>query len=293
MTNSSLTNRLGIGGKEIVNNDFPHDARIALIYIFKDLFDKGFINSISETILELNRLGRFTNEDIEPIEGNGVIDQLSGRIFKLEWYKVCSFCERVYSKCLTGVADSFSGTYVEFQEVQDYFQDELNLLIEEENLAFSFVNGKFHRKGRAQTQKAIERTGTVLSSPRMTIVKRHFNKARKFFDIIPNPDLENCVKEALCALEACIEILTDEDASKDFKNVIRKLTGNDLGKIPSPIGEGMIKIHSYRGSGQGVSHASINGYRVAVDEAELILSLVASYITYLVNIFPVEDDTPF
>ncbi|HEY9756337.1 MAG TPA: hypothetical protein V6C97_14315 [Oculatellaceae cyanobacterium] len=165
--------------------------------------------------------------------------------------------------------------------------------MEEENLAFHFSDGQFHRRGRLQTQKAFERVGAVLAAHRLEKVKSHYNNARKFFDTRPTPDFENCVKEALCALEACIEILTAKNASKDFEKAIRQLQGNNPNQIPSPIGEGMIKLHSYRGSGQGVAHASLQGNRVAVVDAELVLSLVAAYITYLVDLFPVAEDVPF
>jgi hypothetical protein len=165
--------------------------------------------------------------------------------------------------------------------------------MEEENLVFHLSDGQFHRRGRAQTQKVFERVGAVLANPKLEKVKNHYNKARKFFDARPTPDLENCVKEALCALEACIEILTAKNASKEFEKTIRQLQGNRPNQIPSPIGEGMIKLHSYRGSGQGVAHASLQGNRVALVDTELVLSLVASYITYLVDLFPSVEDIPF
>jgi hypothetical protein len=132
-----------------------------------------------------------------------------------------------------------------------------------------------------------------LAAPRLEKVKNHYNKARRFFDARPIPDLENCVKEALCALEACIEIVASKNASKEFEKAIRQLQGNNTNQIPSPIGEGMIKLHSYRGSGQGVAHASLQGNRVALVDAELVLSLVATYITYFVDLFPPTEDIPF
>ena len=69
--------------------------------------------------------------------------------------------------------------------------------------------------------------------------------------------------------------------------------GNVPGQIPPPIAESMLKIHAYRGSGQGVSHAALQGNRVEQAEAELTLSLVASYVTYLVSLYPREDEIPF
>ena len=278
---------------EFIENDFPSSARTALIYLLVDLQKKSFLVDSSNIILELNRIGRFTKGDFEQTKDESFIDKISNRIHKLSWVQVYRFCERIYSKLLKDVGSDFDDWYISLAEVQNYFSDELNLILEEDNFAFYFSDGIFRRRGKAQTQKAFERVGAVLINPKFERVKNHYNKARKFFDKQPKPDLENCVKEALCALEASIEILTDKKASKEFVKVIGQLKGNGPKQIPPPIGEAMIKLHGYRGSGQGVSHSSIHGNRVELIDAELVLSLVASYITYLISLFPLEEEIPF
>jgi hypothetical protein len=293
MTYSSLSQRLGKNPGKAIDNDFPSTARTAFCYLLADLYDKGFLVDSNVIIRELNRIGRITKGDLDQTKNKDFLNQISARIHKLIWNQVYFFCERVYSKLLKDVGNEFDEWYKSLSEVRNYFTDEVNLIMEEENLVFHFSDGQFHRRGRAQTQKVLERVGTVLANPKLEKVKNHYNKARKFFDVRPAPDLENCVKEALCALEACIEILTAKNASKEFEKTIRQLQGNRPDQIPSPIGEGMIKIHSYRGSGQGVAHASLQGNRVALIDAELVLSLVASYITYLVDLFPSTEDIPF
>lgn len=292
MSDSSLRQRLGQHAGQIINNDFPNNARIALSYLLDDLFEKGFLVRKEEVIRELNRIGRITKGDLEQTGNISFLNQVSVRINQFDWTQVYFFCERLYDKLLEPVVFDYE-EITSLEDERDYFSKELNIILEEENLAFHFINGRFHRKGRAQTQKAIARTGTVLSDPRLSKVKYHFNKAREFFDKRPDPDNENCVKEALCSLEACVEILTTKSASKDFSKAVRQLQGNKPKQIPSPIAEGMIKLHGYRGSGEGVSHAALEGTRVSPFESELILSLVASYITYLVDLFTPEDDIPF
>ncbi|MCJ7584455.1 MAG: hypothetical protein MUO30_06765 [Anaerolineales bacterium] len=277
----------------MIDNDFPSTARTALSYLLSDLDDKGYLVKSEEVIRELNRMGRITREDLEGKSEKGFLNQVSTRIFKLSWHQVYSFCERVYSKLLRSIVVEFEDWEEGLASVRKYYTDELNLILEEENLAFHFSDGQFHRRGRAQTQKAFERVGAVLVDTRLEKVKDHYNKAKRFYDTRPKQDIENCVKEALCALEACIEILTSKSASRDFEKAIRQLEGNGSDQIPSPIGEAMIKLHGYRGSAQGVAHASIQGNRVSPVDAELVLSLVASYITYLVDLFPPSQEIPF
>jgi hypothetical protein len=293
MTDYSISSRLGRTPGKIIDNDFPSTARTALNYLLADLQEKGYLVNTGVILRELNRIGRITRGDLGEVETKGFLNQVSARTHKLNWYQVFFFCERVYSKLLSDVGYETDEWYTSLNDVRSYFTDEVNLIMEEENLAFHFIDGQFHRKGRLQTQRAFERAGAVLIYPRLEKVKNHYNKARKFFDTRPTPDFENCIKEALCALEACIEILTGKNASKEFEKAIRQLQGNNPNQIPSPIGEGIIKLHSYRGSGQGVAHASLQGNRVALVDAELVLSLVASYITYLVDLFPIREDVPF
>jgi hypothetical protein len=234
-----------------------------------------------------------TSTDIGRIENHAFIDQLMLRLNKLNWDQVYTFCERTYDKLLTPIERDINEYGVSIEEVRNYFSQEINQLIEEENLAYHFIDGFFERIGRAQTQKAVERVGSVLSDPRLEKVKTFFNKARKYFDARPKPDLENCVKDSLCALEAAVEILTSKPVSKDFERTIKQLEGNNPKQIPVPIAQSMIKLYTYRGSGQGVAHAALQGNRVAPEEAELVLSMTADYITYLANLFPFEEEIPF
>ncbi|KJS87769.1 MAG: hypothetical protein JM58_03190 [Peptococcaceae bacterium BICA1-8] len=164
----------------------------------------------------------------------------------------------------------------------------------EENLDYRFNNGQFEREGRLHTQKSIKRMGAILSNSELYLVRQHYNKALKFFGEKPIPDLTNCVKESMCALESCIEIITGKKASVNFTKAIRELQKSDLINIPPTITESIIKIYAFRGESQGVAHSSPEGSKVTETEAELILNLVAAYITYLVDSLLIrKEDIPF
>lgn len=75
---------------------------------------------------------------------------------------------------------------------------------------------------------------------------------------------------------------------------MQKLGGIEYDKIPSPIIGAMIKIFAYRGTAEGVAHGITKGLRVSSTEAELVLSIVAAFITYLVSFFDgLKDEPPF
>ena len=294
MSNSPLKSRLGISepSKKAISNDFPINGRIALGYALQQLIESGLITSDEGISFEIKRVGRFTNQDLQGLLNDRYPNYLISTIAKLEWQQVFYFCERVYAKFLKGM-EYYDGKVATIDDARQAYTDEINLIMEEENLAYHFENGLFYRRGRAQTQKALERIGTVLSDPRLESVRKLFNKAKSSFDKRPDADVENCIKDAFCAMELCIEILSPKSTGKDFSAKVKHLQGKGTTQIPAPIGESMIKLFSYRGSGTNVSHGSIEGNKVTILEAELVLSMVATYITYLVDLLPLEDDVPF
>ena len=246
---------------------------------------------------ELLRTGRLLAADFAFKANTPFLQQTLELLRKMEWWQVYTLCERIYRYQIreAGWRDEGNDWIVSKtkDEMRSYFSDQINDILAEENIAYQFLDGEFQRQGRAQTQRALQRVGRVLGQARLSTVRNHYNKARKFFDARPVSDAENCVKEALCALEACLEVLSGRPASKDFAKTVQQLKGNEVRQIPPPIAEGLIKLHGYRGSGQGVAHAALEGNRVTELDAELVLSLVASYISYLVDLLTEPEEIPF
>lgn len=292
VTDIPFNQRFGIESAKPIDNDFPASARIALAHLMDDLNNKSALREQSVVLNELLRAGRFTGQEFETENYTPFFRRIILPLQKMDWWRVYTFCERVYSHLLsTAGYHENEYTWIEtmtIPQVQEYFATELNIILAEENLAYSFVNGQFQRRGRVQTQKSIQRMGAILATPSLLSVRTHYNKARKFFDERPEPDVENCVKEAVCALEACLEILTEESISGNFVKAVKQIK-----EIPPTIADGMIKLYAYRGDGKGVTHAASEGSKVSEIEAELVLNLVASYITYLVDLLSEPEEIPF
>lgn len=290
-----FTQRFGTGLPTTpIDRDVPESARIGLIHILNKLVRANYISSWADLALEALHTDR-----------QWWYDQMSDQdaciaiIRELQWDKFYIFCERIYRilKAPTSWNLQHEEEPVEIgtlAEAQSYYTDEINELLAEENLAYEFVGGMFQRRGRPQTQKSLQRVGAVLADSRYKRARWHYNKAVKFFNDRPDPDVQNCIKEAACALEATLETLFGKKAAKNFDAVVRSKQGNEEGQIPPTIADGIIKLRAFRGSAQGVAHSASGGGVVSIVEAELTLSLVASYITYLNDKFPPEvDDIPF
>lgn len=297
--------RMGIENSRPVTDQLPERTRVALAHFLSDLKSKDYLVRREDVIGELLRSCRLSGEEFNFDKSDGFESNLpyqqTVQILNAadDWWRVFVFFERAYSRLLKSSEyyDDYKQDWIEntnISDVRKYYVEELNTILKEDNIGYQFVNGQFQRRGRAQTQKNFQQMGTVLSDPALSKVKQYYIKARQAFDEHPEPDVQNCVKDALCALEACLEIVTGKPASRDFPRVVRDLKGNEAREIPPPIAEGMVKLYGYRGSGEGVSHAAINGNRVTEIEAELVLNQIASYITYLVDLFPLqEDEVPF
>lgn len=236
-----------------------------------------------------------TARKIQPNENwSSYQDEAEWLLSSTEWSKIFTFIERLYSHLLVECCNSVGYCLATKDEVEKYFSEEMNALLFEENLDYRFKDGEFERTGRYQTQKSIKRMGMVLASSSLAIARQHYNNAVKFFSNVEEPDHRNCIKEALCALESCIEITTGKSASKNFTKSIKELEGNAETQIPPQIAESIIKVFAYRGDGQGVAHSAPNGSKTTELEAELILNLTAAYITYVIDLYPSNiDEVPF
>ena len=205
MSKIPFSQRFGIDQEKPVDSEFSHSARIAFVHLILDLDSKSYISDRSRFFHELFKTARY-EEAFYGIEDNSTFFEcILEPVKTMKWWRLYTFCERVYERLLSpiGYVDD-DEEWVETESLSDvrkYYTVEINNLLFEENLAYHFVNGQFQRRGRAQTQKSIQRMGSVLVDPSLNKVRKYYNKARAFFDERPNPDSENCVKEAFCALE--------------------------------------------------------------------------------------------
>lgn len=298
MTESSFRQRFGLVQSKPIDNDFPESARVALAYLFDDLLKEGaFGREVGNLPREQAlRAGRLVAADFNFRNIPDFFGETLAVLKAMQWWQVFSLCETLYRFHITetGFFNNNDDWVVSRsrQEWQADFSGQLNEILSEENIAYQFIDGQFQRRGRAHTQKMSQKVGVVLGDARLQRARNHFKKAKQFFEAVPNPDLENCVKEAICSLEACLDVLTGKPA-KDFANAVKDLRGNGPRQIPPPIAESIIKVNGYRGSGQGVAHAALDGNRVDAVDAELVLNLVAAYITYLYDLLVVEEEIPF
>jgi hypothetical protein len=121
----------------------------------------------------------------------------------------------------------------------------------------------------------------------------HFNKALRYFRNVSQPDPENVVKEAVCAVEATARALFPSGGST-LGEVVKSITGSELGQLPKPIAQTFHGLYGFRSGGEGVGHGGASGGPVTKELAEYALALAASQIVLLVDLATsLEPDIPF
>ncbi|MFY9621135.1 MAG: hypothetical protein WAM70_12435 [Pyrinomonadaceae bacterium] len=174
--------------------------------------------------------------------------------------------------------------------MQCYVAKELNRLFLEESFAYAFDEGRVEYRGRAHTSTQISRAQLVLGDPRLESARKHFNKALKYFRDVSNPDPENAVKEAVCAVEATARALFLDSSAKTLGDITKALTGNGVGQLPKAVAQTFHGLYGFRSGGAGVAHGGTTGGPVTNEIAEYAIAVAASQMILLVDLANAHDE---
>jgi hypothetical protein len=277
------------GAHAQIDNDCPETTRIGLLHLLYDLVDKKFVEGWSAINSELMRIGR-----VRPDFNQGPDELLSA----LPWEKVFDFCERLYSHLSIEV--TMFDEQAERLEVittrsvvQEYIANELQRLFLEEHLAFEFSNGLVRRRGRRHTAEQVSRAELVLGDRRLSAALGHFNKALRYFRNVSQPDPENAVKEAVCAVEATARALFPSGGTT-LGDIVKSISGSEPGQLPKSIASTFHGLYGFRNAGEGVGHGGATGGPATKELAEYALAVSASQIVLLVDLAAAsEPEVPF
>jgi hypothetical protein len=278
------------GAHSQIDNDFPDTARIGLYHLLVQLAARGYVGSWGAVNAELERIFRVAPSHSEKP------DYALTLVSQLGWDKVLDFCERLHGHLASEVGHSNYDEYVitaPKSEVQEFIAQEIQRIFLEEHLAFEFSDGLVRRRGRRQTNDQLTRTDLVLGDPRLSDARKHVNKAVRYFRSVSQPDPENVVKEAVCAVEATARALFPAGGNT-LGDVVKSITGSRPGQLPKSIANTFHGLYAMRSGGDGVSHGGATGGPVTKELAEYALALAACQIVLLVDLErSLEADIPF
>jgi len=270
-------------------NVFPDSARTALLHLLYDLEEKGYVSSWAAIAQELRRIDRQSHIIYNPSSVSCIKRARADAkaiLASLRWDKAYDFCERLYSHLSQDSEYWVDNNYFNTpkSDVQKYIASELEQIFLEEGLACEFVEGRVRRRGRKHTVDQTTRAQVVLGDDRLINARKHYAKSLRFFRQITNPDYENCVKEAVCAVEAAGKALFPAAKAATLGDLVKWLLRTKDYEVPPALAKTIEHLYAYRGGGDGVSHGGATGGPATVEVAEYVLSVSASQIIYLVDV---------
>jgi hypothetical protein len=214
---------------------------------------------------------------------------------QLDWERVYDFCERLHSYLAEGAVFYKDGGEVVITrtQVQSFLAQEIQRLFDEESLGYEFRDGLVHRRGKRHTVDQIAQAERALADQRLDSARKHFSKALRHFRDRKDPDLENAVKEAVCAVEAAAKELFPEAKSATLGNFVNWATDKDHSLLPKTIAQTFTGLYGFRNSGEGVSHGAASGGVVTTGLAEYVLAVAASQIILLSGLVRDVAEPPF
>lgn len=281
MNKEPFSKRFGLAGG-LIYDGAPDRLRVRWWYAIKDVLDSVQPGADLAQIL-VDRLERFLG--IPP-----TLHSLDVRLLMLPefvrreqpWHKFFDICEATYQLLVNLWESEYSRFFQGYPSYapQDY-ENRLNIALEEENIGWRMKWGRFERVGEAAVDKGIEEAHLLLGhDPRLGGPRQQFERAWQCYNRRPQPDVINCVKDAVGAVEATAQVLASKPGEM-LDRLIKEWSREGI--IPKPLDDMIVKLYAYRGKEPGVAHGETEPSPVSVHEAYLVLGISASLIAYLVN----------
>jgi hypothetical protein len=194
-------------------------------------------------------------------------NKLNELLAKCEWWQFYDICEIILGFLIN-------------DNRRESFSKRINILFKEEHLGYELRNGKIEKISSVYIDTKIQETRYLLKEPEFKGADQHFEKAIKALNVRPKPDVENCVKDAVAAIESVGRIIIGDEKAL-LSDIIKDMVAKGI--IPKPLDQVIQKIYAYRGDQPGVAHGLVGASKVTVDEAEFVLAMSAVIIIYLVK----------
>ncbi len=254
----------------LMYENVPERPRIGLYHIIEKYFGGEYQRKYSELYGNICVALRIPHERRIGVYDSERTPYIEKIINTCLWWQFYDICEVMWDTISSG----------DFVSEIGKFSKEVNELFREEQLGFKLSNGKVQKIGSGFIDANINETRFLLKEPEFKSADELFEKAIKALNERPKPDVENCIKDAVSAIESIARILTNNEKAL-LSDFIKESVQNNV--IPKPLDQTFQKIYAYRGNEPGVAHGAIKPSKVTEDEAELVLAMSAAMIIYLVK----------
>ena len=264
-----FSDRLGIRrpGGGLVYEDAPLPIRHALLNLLEKYRDLLPIWGMLYKDFERS-LDRWTQETGYVVTLNRIGNEL---VEKCEWYEFYDIVETAVGELAT------------FPDVQSRFVNDFNQALLRNYIGYELREGNIERVGAREAEVAIAEARGILRDPELQAADEQFQKAIGFFNQRPQADVENCVKDAVGAVEALTRKLLGKP-SIELNDAIKEI-GQEKG-IHKALQQMVEKLYAYRGDAPGAAHGKTSAKPpITSADAEFVLYASAACIVYLARLY--------
>jgi hypothetical protein len=188
------------------------------------------------------------------------------------WFRIYDLCEVIweFTKDRLGSKEAAS------------FENVLNEVLRRNFCGYEMREGLVERVGAKASEEVIATARGILRDGRLVGPNDQFLKALGFFNQRPKPDTENCVKEAVGALEGTLRVALD-DPKILLSDALKKLQSSEM--VPPTLKKSLDGIYAFRGDAGGVAHGQAEEPNVTVEQAEFVLHCAAAAIVYFARMY--------
>ncbi len=250
----------------LILEDVPNSARIGLFYILEPFLDRVKLRDFYRNICMSLRIPRETR-DYYLRESWAIPTAIENLITECDWWQVYDLCELMYRE-------------LDYEPYEKELSRKINSLFIDEQLGFEIKDGKVEKIGSGFIDAQLKEARYLLKEPEFKGADNQFEKAIGHLNKRPKPDVENCVKDAVGAIESVGRIIINNKKAS-LSNIIKEMAKKGI--IPKPLDQVYQKIYAYRGDAPGAGHGLVGPPKITVDEADFVLAISAAAIIYLVK----------
>ena len=300
----TFSKRYGYGkcAKELIYEEASQKLRIGLWNLIQDYVRTNKLPDYDVLYLKLTFFFRLRRG--ENINHFDVIEHFV--LNTLDWNEIFDLIQYLFTLVVYYDWDQAENEWRVFPQhvgsIRYSYTIEINKLFSSENIGWRLKKGKLEREGSEYLDKeTVERVKKVLKHSDFKGPNNQFLKAIDFFNKRPKPDRENCIKEAVGALEGVARILL-KDKNITLGKAINKLVRID--KIRKPFDKIFHVLYGFVSNEPGSRHGAFELSEIDVGETEFVLYSSAACMLFLCEKFgysPIEkeeeelpeDEVPF
>ena len=262
MADQPFSKRYGHSSQEreiTIREDAPREFREAILQICISIgLTPGTIREITCRVLK--RLPDKDNWSSYP----NIWNEVQGLIMTCEWFRVYDIVEAIYATLSLGDSSQ-----------SEMFQQEINQSILELGIGWQIIDGIIQTRGPELFESSVHIARTALESSGKKTASRELHEALLDLSRRPQPDLTGAIHHAMAALE-CIARDVCEDPKATLGDIMKKYPH----LMPNPLNDVISKSWGY--ASETGRHLR-EGREPKREEAELVVGLSATCVTYLVN----------